>query len=651
MKKLVLVLFGLMSYVVLDAQKDPVILKVNGEKVLKSEFLQIYLKNNPNPKYDAASLDEYMELFQKFKLKVIEAEAKGYDTIPKLKREFDGYKRQLAIPYLIDSAQNDVLVKEAYEHIQNEVRCSHILVKLEAGALPADTLVAYNRIMALKARIDKGEDFGSVARMKNGSDDPSAINNGGDLGYFTAFQMVYPFEETAFKTPIGKVSNPIRTKFGYHIIKTTDLRPSRGSIKTAHLMISVAKDADFSVRENAEKKINEIYGKLLNGSKWEEMVAMYSDDAGTSKKGGELPMFGSGTNQRMVPEFENAAFEILHDGDYSAPVKTNYGYHIIKRIERKEVQSFDIMKKELQTKVNKDERSKKTQDSFVRKLKNKYNYLNTTGDNLEWFITNLDSTYFMGKWNAKELKSNKPLFIMDGVEFGQKQFAVYLEKNYRSIKKDNSRSIIELQVKNWEKAAILEYEESKLPIKYPEYKALINEYHDGILLYEIMSDKVWNKAVKDTAGLRAYFSENRSNFMWPFRLDATIYECLNYGIALEVSKMIQNDTINSKHVLDKINKDSELNLKVKMNKFDPINTPSLKDQKLSIGVNPIYEFEGKLYVVKVSKELPVMQKEFSEAKGAATSEYQNHLEKKWLDELRKKYKVTIKKKVLYNLGK
>lgn len=390
---------------------------------------------------------------------------------------------------------------------------------------------------------------------------------------------------------------------------------------------------------------------MQKGAKWEEMVAMYSDDPGTNKKAGELPVFGSGTTQRMVPEFEEAAFALKNDGDISTPIKTNYGYHIIKRIERKDVASFDAMKKELQTKVNKDERSKKTQDSFVRKLKNRYNFTATGMENVSWFENNIDSTYFQGKWSATNLKSNKTIFTLNGVPFTQMAFATYLEKNHRGMKKDTPKNLVALQYKNWEKMAILEYEESQLPVKYPEYKALVNEYHDGILLYEIMSDKVWNKAVKDTAGLRLFFNEHRDNYLWPKRLEATIYECLNKGIADEVAKMIVNDTITSKHVIEKINKDSELNLKVKMNKFDIEGTPFLKGQNLKKGVNPIYEFEGKLYVVKVANELPVMRKEYTEAKGAATSDYQNALEKNWINSLRGKYKVKVYKKVLYNLGK
>ncbi|MFM7668310.1 MAG: peptidylprolyl isomerase, partial [Bacteroidota bacterium] len=186
---------------------DPIVMEINGKGVTKSEFLQIYLKNNNDPKYDKASIDEYLELFKKFKLKVAEAEALGYDTIPKLKKELDGYKKQLANPYLIDSAQNEALVKEAYNRIANEIRASHILIRVDQNAKPQDTLNARNKINEIKKRLDQGEDFEKVAKSKNGSEDPSVVNNGGDLGYFTAFQMIYDFEDRAFKTPIGKTSD------------------------------------------------------------------------------------------------------------------------------------------------------------------------------------------------------------------------------------------------------------------------------------------------------------------------------------------------------------------------------------------------------------------------------------------------------------
>ena len=650
MKKIISLFVSVLFVQILVAQKEQVVMEINGKPVTKSEFLQIYLKNNNDPKYDKQTLDDYVEMFKKFKLKVAEAEALGYDTIPKLKKELEGYKKQLATPYLIDSVENRYLVEQAYERIKTEVRASHILVRVDANASPKDTLAAYNRILTLKKRIEKGEDFATVAKMKSGSEDPSAVNNGGDLGFFTAFQMVYAFEEKAYTTAMGSISEPFRTRFGYHILKVTDKRPARGTIKTAHLMVAVPKDATQEVKDNAEKKINELYEKLSKGEKWEDLVALHSDDPSSSKKGGELAAFGSGTTQRMVTSFEDAAFALKTDGEISKPIRTDYGFHIVKRLEWKDVAPYPTMKKELQGRVNKDERSKKTQDSFVAKLKTNYGYKYAGDKSLKWFVNNLDSTYYLGKWNAGSLKSNNTLFKLNGTAFTQKSFADYLVKNYRGIKRDESKTVVKAQYKAWEKSEILNFEEKLLPEKYPDFKALINEYHDGIILYEIMSDKVWNKAVKDTTGLKDFFAKNRANYMWPKRLDATVYECLNKDIAVKVVGMLKNDTINSKDVLDVVNKDSELNLKVRMNKFDLDQTNFLKDKTFNKGVNPAFEFEGKIYVVKVNEVLSPMPKEFSEAKGIATSDYQTYLEKTWLDELKAKYPIKINNEVLYNLG-
>jgi peptidyl-prolyl cis-trans isomerase SurA len=651
MKKQLLIVLSLILSFGASAQKDPVLLEINGKPVTKSEFLQIYLKNNNDPKYDKASLDEYLELFKKFKLKVAEAEALGYDTIPKLKKELDGYRKQLALPYLIDSAKNLALVKESYDRTINEVRASHILIRLESNASPEDTLSAYNRIMALRKRILNGEEFENVAKGKNGSDDPSAANNGGDVGYFTAFQMVYPFEDMAYNTPVNNISDPFRTRFGYHILKVTDNRPARGTIKTAHIMVAVSKDASKDDIQAAEKKINELHDKLKAGENFEALASDHSDDPSTSNKGGVLPPFGTGTTTRMVPVFEDAAFSLKKDGDFSSPVRTEYGFHIIKRLEWKDVQSFVEMKKELQGRVNKDERSKKTQDSFVSKLKNEYGYKDYSKKSLKWFIKNIDSTYYLGKWNADKLKSNKPVFTLGKDKFTQQQFADYLEANFRNVRKDDSKVVIKQQFSAWEKEAILASEEGKLAGKHPEFKALVNEYHDGILLYEIMTDKVWNKAMKDTTGLREFFNTNRSKYMWGNRVDAVVYECLNMDIANDVTKMLKNDTINSKHVLDKINKDSELNLRVRTNKFDKESTSFLKGRELQRGLNKAFELDGKFYVIKVTELLNPKEKEFSEAKGAATSDYQNFLEKNWLEELAKKHAIKINYDVLYSLGK
>ncbi|MCE3296089.1 MAG: hypothetical protein K0R65_1803 [Crocinitomicaceae bacterium] len=649
MKSLLVSVTCILSLNLSLAQSDPTVMEINGKQVTKSEFLQIYLKNNPDPKYDKAALDEYMELFKKFKLKVAEAEALGYDTIPKLKRELEGYRKSLATPYLVDSEKNEEMIKQAYERLKKEVRASHILIRVDENASSADTLAAWNKLMALKKRIENGEDFAKVAQGPGGSDDPSVAQNGGDLGYFTAFQMVYPFEEAAYTTAIGKVSMPVRTRFGYHILKVVGERPARGTMTVAHIMISSGKDDTPEQAGDAAKKAQEIYDKIQKGENFEQLASMFSDDFNSAEKGGVLPPFGSGTTTRMLPEFEEAAFALKNDGEVSKPVKTLYGYHIIKRISWKDIASFEVMKKDLQNKVKRDDRAKKTQDYFVQKLKKEYNYSSKLSKTIAPFYKTVDTTYVKGGWSADKITSDKPMFVLNGKSFTQKQFADYLAKNYATVPNTTPKDIVNMQFNNWEKASILAYEETQLERKHPEFKALMQEYHDGILLYEVMSDKVWNKASKDTSGLKDFYRQNMSKYQWKERTDAVVYECLNKEIAAKVYKMLQNDTINSKHVLDKINADSELNLRVRTNKFEISETPYLKGQTLKKGLNGPYEAEGKFYVVEVESMIPAGPKSFDEAKGAITADYQSYLEKNWLDELAKKHPIKVNEAVLYKL--
>jgi len=651
MRKITLVAISFLFSLGLSAQNDPTIMTIDNKNITQSEFLQIYLKNNPNPKYDKESLDEYMELFTKFKLKVAEAEALGYDTIPKLVKELNGYKNQLALPYLVDSAKNESLIKEAYDRTKNEIKASHILVKVNPNASPEDTLAAYNRILKLKKRIESGEEFAAVANGKDGSEDPSVKSNGGNLGYFTAFQMVYAFEDAAFKTPIGKTSNPFRTRFGYHIVTVFDKREARGTITTAHIMVSAAKTAEDEVNAAAETKINEIYELLQKGESFEELVVKYSDDPSSNKADGVLPAFGTGATTRMVTEFEEAAFNLKNDGDISKPVRTDYGYHIIKRISLLPVASFEDMKGVLESKVAKDERSKSTQDSFVNKLKKEYNYVDKTKKSLSWFVDHIDSNYYRGNMDISSLKTNNALFILDGKEFKQQEFAKFMQSQGRRSQMEAPKTVVDKQFKNWEKETILAYEESKLAGKYPAYKALTSEYHDGILLYEIMSDKVWNKAMKDTTGLKEFYETNKGDYQWGKRINATIYECNSIAVANDVFKLAKIDTLSSTKITRQINKESELNVRVKEGKFEIEKVNHLSLQELKIGLNAPYEADEKFYVVKVTEILLPMQKEFNEAKGSITSDYQTYLESEWLKELKVKHPISINKEALYSVGK
>lgn len=652
MKNINILLFILTLSTSIFAQKngDDVILTINDEEVTKQEFLQIYLKNNNDPKYDKETLDEYMDLYKKFKLKVAEAEAIGYDTIPSLQRELDGYKEQLARPYLVDSSKNKELVEEAYNRLKEEIHASHILIKVDENASPEDTLKAYNKIVALKKRIENGEDFGKVA-SKGGSEDPSAVKNKGDLGYFTAFQMVYPFESAAYNTKEGEVSKPVRTKYGYHIIKVHDKRPARGTINAAHIMVGATRDADKTDLENAEKKINEIYQKLKSGESFENLARLYSDDQGSKNKGGRLPAFGTGTNQRMVPEFEDVAFSLSEDNEYSKPFQTDYGFHIVKRLEYEPLASYENIKGELQNKVNRGDRGQQTQTSFINKLKEENTFKNKGDKRLDWFYANVDSTIFQKKWKAPTLDKNKWMFKYNGIKFDQKGFKNYLENNQKRSTPVNINKFVNNQYKEWINHEIIVDEKSRLEDKYPSYKALINEYHDGVLLYEIMKDKVWDKAIEDTTGLKEFYKKNQSNYQWPERIDATVYSSNKKDIIDSTWNVISSqDTLTPKEVTSIINNNSQLNVSLKQDKFVQDNVDYLNGKALKVGANNPYEFDGKYYIVVVNEVLKAGPKKLAEARGAVIQDYQTKLEKDWLEELRSKHVITVQNEVLYSLG-
>ena len=646
MKKKILLFISCVVSILLHAQDQDYVIEVNNKKITKNEFLQIYLKNNPQPKFDKKSIDEYLELYKKFKLKVLEAEYQGYDTLPKLKKELLGYRKSLSTPYLIDKQENSKVVEEAYNRLQKEVKASHILIRLDQNASPEDTMKVFERIVTIKKRIENGEDFAKIA--KEVSEDPSAVSNGGDLGYFTAFQMVFPFEEAAYNTPTNQLSYIVRTRFGYHILKVVDKRAARGIMKTAHIMVAVKRDGNKADIEVAKKKIEEIYSKLKAGEKFEELAANFSDDPGSSEKGGKLPEFGSGTTTRMVPEFEETAFQLTKDGEFSAPIQTDFGFHIIKRLELSPLASFETMKKELQSKVNRDDRSKKTQTALINKLKIEYHFQDISNKGLKWFVKNIDSNYYTGKWTSSKLKKDAVLFILNNQSFTQRQFANYITSNYR-VPKTDAKNLINKQYQAWVSQEILKYEDSQLETKYPEFKALMQEYHDGVLLYEIMTDKVWNKANKDTIGLKNFYETHKFNYQWKDRINAMVYECLDKNIANQVIKMLKSDTITSKHILEKLNAKSELNLKVKTNKYEINEIPYLKGRTFKKGTNPIYEFGGKYYVIKVDELIPAGPKLLLDAKGLITSDYQNYLEQEWLKELAKKYTFKINEKIIYSL--
>ena len=507
------------------SEEDKAIITIGKTTVPYREFRYVYNKNNSNSS-DAnteKSVKEYVDLYVNFKLKVMDAEKEGLDTTNSFKRELEGYRKQLAKPYLTDKSVTQKLVTEAYERMKEEVSAAHILIKCDPKADPKDTLTSYNKIMDIRRRILAGESFEKAA--KDNSEDPSAKFNDGNLGFFTAMQMVYPFEDAAYKTAKGSISNPIRTQFGYHILKVNDRRPSQGQVTVAHIMVRANPGMPAEDSIAARKKIYDIYDRLKKGGNFAALALEFSDHSDSKTKGGILPAFGTGS---MVPSFENAAFAIRDTGRYSEPFQTPFGWHIVKLISRKTLEPFEDLKPSLESKVSKDSRSELNKSFLISKLK-KENGFSENKAMLTYAISKADTNLTKGKWkfDMADKKLDQVLLSIKEKKYSLRDFWKYAEKKQMLTESNAPDYQMKLIYRDYADECVLEYEETHLNEKYEDYKMLVKEYRDGILLFTLMDQKVWTKALEDTTGLKKYHAANKSKYAWGERVKATIYSCSN----------------------------------------------------------------------------------------------------------------------------
>lgn len=632
-----------------EVGKDDILLEINDRKITKDEFLRIYNKNNNANTVDNKSISEYLDLFINFKLKVIEAEELGYDTLPSFISEFEGYKKELVKPYLTNKEVEESLITEAYERMKEEINASHILISVAENASPEDTLKAYEKIMAIRERILNGEPFDEVARAT--SDDPSAKNNGGNLGYFTAFNMIYPFESAAYKTGVEEVSMPVRTKYGYHIIQVNDRRPARGEIKVAHIMKIIPPDATEEQRDSAQIIIEQIYERIKNGEDFAQLADEYSDHKQSARKGGELPWFSS--TGRMIESFADASFALTENGQVSEPVKTAYGWHIIKRLDKKDIGSFEELKPEIAKKITQDpHRNMISQEVVIKNLKKEYNFKENKA-NADHFFGLVDSTILQGNWNPKLQGLDKVLFTFAEKKYTERDFAEYLMDKQRARSRTNINTYLNKQYSDFVQAKLLEYEESQLEVKYPEYKYLLEEYHDGILLFNLTDELVWSKAVKDTAGLKEFYENHKSEYMWDVRADAVVvitgksddmFKKAKKYLKKEARKM---DTITSRLIKDALCDTIQPDcVEVQTGTFLKDENDYVKSVDWKAGSVQSIELDGKDVLVLIRDEIPPTIKKLDEARGLITADYQNYLEKEWIKDLREKYKIVIHEDIL-----
>lgn len=628
------------------APSSPWVFTFGADTVYKSEFERLLSKNKKDKERPTeAEVMEYLELYENFKMKVKEAELMKLDTNSAFKTELAGYRKQLANPYLTDKKVTDGLIKEAHERMKQEVNASHILINCAENAEPKDTLAAYNKILALRNRILKGESFDSIANKH--SEDPSAVKNYGNLGWFTSFQMIYPFETQAYTTPKGQISMPFRTRFGYHILKVNDKRAARGEVKVQHIMIQTGPSASSELLVSASAKADTVYTKLMKGATFESMVEEYSQDAGSKSNGGMMNYF---TGYSNYPEkFKEVAFS-LKENEISKPFKTDYGYHILKLVGRKPVPELKDAEESIKNKINRDSRSESSKLVVAQRIKKQNNFKEYPAS-LKEFIATVDTTYLNSLWTPSEanLKNTKPIMSIGDKVYTVADFAMYAKENMGIHPGESVPVLLSNNFKQFTDDEALKFEESKLEEKYPDFKNLMQEYHDGILLFDLTDKKVWTKAVADTTGLDAYHKANNSKYMWNDRVRVATYTCLDAKAKKEAMKMA-NAGKSAEEIKAKLNKKMTGTVVISENKYEKTDSQGEKywNQKGVIDV-PVENNVFKFY--RVEGIVGPEPKSLKEARGLVTSDYQSYLEKEWIKELRAKYPVTVNEQVVRSLFK
>jgi peptidyl-prolyl cis-trans isomerase SurA len=642
------------------AQDDRVIVTIGEEKVTVDEFMKVYNKNNVQDEtIDNKSIEEYLDLYVNFRLKVMEAEELGMDTVTAFQEELAGYRKQLAEPYFANEEIMDELLKEAYDRQKFDLRASHILIMVGPDAMPEDTLIAFNKAKEARERVMNGEAFEKVAAEM--SDDESArdrvVNNrggaqnvpgnGGDLSYFTAFDMVYPFETGAYNTAVGEVSMPVRTDYGYHIIKVTDRINALGNIEVAHLYLKMPENATKDDSVNIQLRIDSLYQRIQDGEDFDELTKEYSDDKGSSARAGLLPKF---TVNRMVPEFIKAISTLSDSGDVSKPVLTSYGWHLIKLYNFSGIKPFDEVKADLEKRLKKDKRGQKSTEVIIADIKKEYNFMQY-GDKLKAVYELVDSTIYSGEWKVQDGASlSDKLFTLGENTYTQQDFVSYLEANQKIGKTDKINEYVNKVFKAYVDNECRAYEDARLEEKYPEFKAIVKEYRDGILLFELTDQKVWSKAVNDTAGLENYHNEHQNEFMWGQRLDAVIYSLTDTTFVSTTKELIDLG-MTDEEIIIQINGDSLDVLKVNHKLFSKGDNEIIDSIKWKKGYKTTVYQDGKTHYVIVKGKLNPEPKSFSEARGLITAGYQEHLEKEWISSLKAKYPVEIDSEVLSSINK
>src|SRR5690625_1156723 len=626
--------------------KKDILMYVNEQPIYAQEFKRVYKKNLDLVQDESQKdVDSYLELFIDYKLKVAEAKTQGLDQEESYLKELAQYRDQLSRNYLFEDKIIEDLVKEAYERGKYDIEASHILVMVGPDAPPADTLTAYNKIKEVHEKAIKGTDFESLARQY--SEEPNAKGTSGYLGYFSVFSMVYPFETAAYNTPEGEISDIVRTRFGYHIIKVHDRREKLNRIQVSHIMISDKKgDRNF----NAEERAKEIAAMIKQGKNFEDLAREFSDDKPSAVEGGRLNPFAKG--ELRAPEFEDAAYKLTEKGQISDPVKTDFGWHIIRLDEKLPEETFESQQEVLEKRVMQGDRSKVVSFTVTKKIKDKYGF--QSGEPfMPFFQTYVpDTAIARRKWVMEPIaeKDDKFLFRIGDKSYKFSDFAKFLEVKQKTMRPYPSKeAILSNLYDEFEIETVKDYFKEKLEKENPDYAAILNEYRDGLLIFDVMDRNIWTKAQQDTLGLQTYFEKIKHNYQWNERVEGTIFSATSKEQAQRVKNMLEEGKT-PEEIRKTLNEGETVNVILSNGAFEATHPTLPKNFEFKKGISDIYTTENGSYtVVLVNEVLPESPKTLDDVRGIVISQYQQQLEKEWLDYLHQNYDVKVRKRMLRKL--
>lgn len=617
--------------------KKEILFTIDDKPYYSDEFSRVYNKNLDLVKDESQKdLNQYLDLFVGYKLKIAKANKLGLQNGDSYKTELSSYRTQLSKNYLTDSKVTKELVEEGYQRSLKEIKASHILIACDENASPEDSLKAYNKTLDIRNRILKGEDFGKLASEL--SQDPSAKDNKGDLGYFSAFRMVYPFESAAYKTPVGQISKPVRTRFGYHIIKVEDIRDNRGEVTVAHIMLLNPKEEKADEKDDVKKKIDDIYQKLLQGENFESLAKQFSDDKSSSSKGGMLSRFGSG--QLSSEEFENAAFALTPEKPLSEPFQTRFGWHIVKLIEKHPVRKLDEMKVELENKVSKDDRSRLITNSLVEKLRKKY-VVKRDEKLYTALVKTVTNDFYENKWDvpADTKAFDKRLFSINDKVFTGTTFLIYLKTQQKAGL--TLKPIAKLVDKFYQKyldEQLTTYYTDNLENEFPEFSNVMDEYRDGLLLFDLMEKEIWDRSKTDTLGLKNFYESRKELYQWKKRLDVIIASSTSQDVIKKAQKLLKQKVAPEK-IKEQLNSKDKVAVMTNVGVFEQGNDALPKNLKEEEGLSDVIKDGDYYFSVMVNKILPAGPKTLEECKGKVINDYQQFLEQNWVTELKKEFTI------------